>query len=302
VNNFIILSFIIFFKRIQSLICQTNQNIKKNDLKGNFQMPSEDIIKFEFESLENLIDNDDNHKKELYILDKNLVRYKEIFPYKHNIITISNEHKVINASWVNTPNEHCYIAAQGPLDNTKEDFWQMCFEYNVKVIVMLCQEEEDKRVKCATYWKLENSPNFEITSKEVEKNDAFIIRKIEVTMKKNSERKTFEHIQYLCWPDYNIPNLNAIYEQFAILLKFVDDKRGTGPIVVHCSAGIGRTGTFISFHILYHEIMNQLSNGNDHIKFNVFNTVRKMKEYRMYSVQTLNQYQLIYYLISSLLN
>ena len=48
--------------------------------------------------------------------------------------------------------------------------------------------------------------------------------------------------------------------------------------------------------------MNQLSNGNDHIKFNVFNTVRKMKEYRMYSVQTLNQYQLIYYLISSLLN
>ena len=70
-NNFIILSFIIFFKRIQSLICQTNQNIKKNALKGNFQLTSEDKIKFEFESLQNLIDNDDNHKKELYILDKN---------------------------------------------------------------------------------------------------------------------------------------------------------------------------------------------------------------------------------------
>ena len=178
----------------------------------------------------------------------------------------------------------------------------MCFEYYVKVIVMLCQEVEKGLPKCATYWKLENSPNFEITYKEVEKNDSFIIRKIEVTNKKINERRAFDHIQYLVWPDHDIPKLENIYDQFKILLKFVDEKRGIGPIVVHCSAGVGRTGTFISFYILYHEIIDQLYNGSDEIKFNVFNTVRKLKEYRMYSVQKVEQYKLIYHLISLVLS
>ena len=71
-------------------------------------------------------------------MDSQLCRYNSIFPYKYNIVKISNEHQFINASWINLPFEKHFIAAQAPRENTIEDFWQMCFEYNVKVIVMLC--------------------------------------------------------------------------------------------------------------------------------------------------------------------
>ena len=176
----------------------------------------------------------------------------------------------------------------------------MCFQYDVNVIVMLCNEIESGRNKCSSYWNIVNPVQFKTYTEEKEKNNEFIIRKIEVTNLKNNQCRTFAHIQFKDWPDHDTPNIVNAYHNFEIFFKFVEDKKGKGPVVIHCSAGIGRTGVFATVQILYKEIMNKINNGQD-IEFNIFNTVRKIKECRYYSVDNINQYKFIYQLIEELL-
>ena len=76
---------------------------------------------------------------------------------------------------------HYYIATQGPNDNTIEDFWQMCFDYNINVIIMLCKEFEDGKKKCSPYWDIKNPKNFKtLNINLIEQNQIFTIRKIEI--------------------------------------------------------------------------------------------------------------------------
>lgn len=261
---------------------------------------SKKYIEREYQKLVELTDNDQDHKNELQYLDPKFCRYKEIYPYKHNIVKISNEDIYINGSWIDIPIKSTYIATQGPKDNTMDDFWQMCFEYNVNVIVMLCSVIEDGRNKCSAYWNIETPIHFKTKCNELEKNNVFVIRKIEVTNIETNQTKTFDHIQFTDWPDHHTPNIDQAYHNFEVLFKFVEDKKGKGPVVIHCSAGIGRTGVFATVQILYKEIMNKIKNGQD-IEFNIFNTVRKIKECRLYSVDNINQYKFIYQLIEELL-
>lgn len=261
---------------------------------------SKKYIEQEYQKIIELTDNDQAHKNALHYLDPQLCRYREIYPYKNNIIKISNEHQYINGSWVDIPYKHTYIATQGPKDNTMEDFWQMCFDYNVNVIVMLCSEIEDGKKKCSAYWDIKTPLHFKTVAKILESNNVFIIRKIEVTNLKNNQCRTFDHIQFTDWPDHRTPNIANAYHNFEIFFKFVEDKKGKGPVVIHCSAGIGRTGVFATVQILYKEIMSKIKNGQN-IEFNIFNTVRKVKECRLYSVDNINQYHFIYQLIEELL-
>ncbi len=236
-----------------------------------------------------------------------LCRYREIFPYKHNVVKISNEHEYINASWINFPYEKYFISSQGPKDFTIEDFWQMCFDYNVNVIVMLCNLKEKEKEKCAAYWEIKNPKNFKIcqikniTDNDINK-DIIIKKEIVVENLKDKKIKTITHIHFTQWPDEDTPNIKNVVQIFENVFKFVEIKKEKDPVVIHCSGGVGRTGTFEALYMLYNEIMNQINNNsNEKITFNIFNLVRKLKESRHYSVQTAKQYQFIYYFIDELL-
>jgi protein tyrosine phosphatase len=197
---------------------------------------------------------------------------------------------------------HYYIATQGPNDNTIEDFWQMCFQYGVNIIIMLCNVFEDNRKKCSEYWDIKTPKIFKVKNVNIIKNDdTFIEKEIEIQKIENNETRKFFHIQFKCWPDHQTPDPERAFHNFETLFKFVEEKKKKkSPIVIHCSAGIGRTGVFSAVQILYNEIMGKI-NTNQDIHFNIFNTVRKIKECRLYSVDNVNQYSFIYELIEELL-
>ena len=234
-------------------------------------------------------------------LNPKLCRYKDILPYKDNIIKISNENQYINGSWINIPKKGSFIATQGPKDNTIEDFWQMCFDYNINVIIMLCNEIEDGKKKCTSYWHIKMPKKFKtVNIIKTENNEFFVQRKIEILNIKTNNKKMFSHIQFKQWPDHKIPNLHNVLLNFEKLFNFLDYNKGKSPPVIHCSAGAGRTGVFICLYILYKEIIENIKS-KQNIQFNIFNLVRKIKECRLYSVENLNQYFFIYLFIEELL-
>ena len=135
--------------------------------------------------------------------------------------------------------------------------------------------------------------------KKIEKN---IIQR-NITISKNNEHKVVTQLQYIGWPDHGIPNINEAYPSFLFIGNFILNNKDKCPVIVHCSAGVGRTGTFISMFSLYKEILAQKDQKDkDIIQFNIFNLVRKMKEMRIYMVQTNLQYIYIHQFVRYLLN
>ena len=234
-----------------------------------------------------------------------LDRYSDIKPYKHNKVEISTASKYINASPINIgTKEKLFISTQGPKQETIEDFWTMVYDYKSQVIVMLCKEFEGGRKKCENYWDVKMK-NFEIKrqEKDQEYNDytirTFILKKIS-----NKEERKVVQIHYKGWPDHGIPDVSnkKVFEVFCEINKKVDelnDKKN--PIIVHCSAGVGRTGTFVSMYLLEKEIDKQIKDKKNEIRINIFNLVRKIKEMRLYMVQTDSQYQFVYLFVKYLL-
>ena len=259
-----------------------NEPIKKNLNK------SEEEIKNEFLLLKKLIDNDEKHYSKLVEeSDKN--RYCDIRPYIYNKVPLSNNN-YINASFINIPKKNFSIVTQGPLENTIEDFWQMIFDYNIKVIIMLCKLTENGKEKCFDYWNEENL-SFDVQLIEEKKENINLkIRKFKVS--KRGKTKNIIQYNFIGWNDHNVPLVNEIFDVFINMFKLIDIFKGNYPFVMHCSAGVGRTGTFITLYILYKEIEWQVNNSD--IKFNIFNLVRKLKEMRMYLVENITQYLFLY--------
>lgn len=227
-------------------------------------------------------------------------RYSDIRTYKNNTVQISNN-KYINASFVHIPNLNNYIATQGPLESTCEDFWTMIYDYNVNVILMLCSLNENGYEKCANYWEADLI-NFDIKIiKKTEINKHLIQREIQLTNKNANKVKCLKQLQFIGWPDHGVPNVNLIYDTFIEMMKIIYDNKSNSPCVVHCSAGVGRTGTFICCINLCEEILRDLYGGKDSIKFSVLGLVRKMKEMRLMLVENIKQYFFIYGFIEKFL-
>ena len=232
---------------------------------------------------------------------KDLCRYSDIRPYEDNYIKLDSGNIFINASWIHIPYPYYFIATQGPLINTVEDFFQMCRIFEVQLIVMLCEVIEDNKEKCLKYWDVKGLNKYEIGKRQETTfiaND-ILLRKLTIrNIKKNEYRgKDIDQIQFIKWEDHQ----GLTYEYFGKIIKiieFIDGYKKENkdkPIIVHCSAGVGRTGTFICMYNLYHEIKEQIKNKEKkEIKFSIMNLVRKIKEMRMYSVENENQYNVLY--------
>ena len=274
---------------------------------GNNGFPSNKNLQNEYYLLQKFIDYDEEHNNNLDEEFNELCRYSDVKTYKYNKITINTEKKYINASPINIFSQNYFISTQGPIEKTIEDFWTMIDEYNCKIILMLCKLKELERPKCAFYWNPENKmEKYTIVVSSENKiqinNNELTIRKIKLINNKTKEEKETTQLHYEGWPDHGVPDVNQAFEVFEYMIKEVDKLKGNGPGVIHCSAGVGRTGTFISIYILYKEIFGQINNNNiSEIKFSIFNIVRKLKEMRLLMVQTIEQYIFIYNFIDILL-
>ena len=235
----------------------------------------------------------------------NLDRYSDIKPYKHNKISINNGKRYINASPINIgKKEKYFISTQGPKPETIEDFWTMVYENNSNVIVMLCNVTEGGRIKCENYWEKPQMKKFSVEIQNEEKSKMHTIRTLKLKIKEKNEERIINQIHFTAWPDHGIPDISdgKVFQDFCEINQKVDELNNkNNPMIVHCSAGVGRTGTFVSMYLLEKEINEQINAKKEYIRFNIFNLVRKIKEMRMYMVQSEVQYEFIYAYVKYLL-
>ena len=173
---------------------------------------------------------------------------------------------------------------------------------------MLCDIIENNKEKCLKYWDVKGLKKYEIgkrTETTALDKDIFF-RKLRIRNASSKEYigKDIDQIQFIGWDDHE----GLTYEYFEKILDIINileqykKDREEAPIVVHCSAGVGRSGTFICLYILYHEIMEQIVDKKIiEIKFSIMNLVRKIKEMRLYSVENENQYNALYLFANYLL-
>ncbi|XP_056002510.1 receptor-type tyrosine-protein phosphatase alpha-like [Ostrea edulis] len=221
-------------------------------------------------------------------LDKN--RFKSTLPYDHSRVVLkqrwsASDNDYINANYIKDTNgEKRYIATQGPRENTVEDFWRLIWQERVKDIVMLTNLVETGKKKCAKYWP-DKDKHLSMGRCRVYLSDetiyAFhVVRKLTVERVDLTQRRTITQFHYTAWPDHDIPEELGLIQ----FHRYVSTRYRPGPpLLVHCSAGVGRSGTYIGLDSL-------LIQGKEKGRINVFEFVKQMRQDRMIMVQTPEQY------------
>ncbi|XP_039879473.1 receptor-type tyrosine-protein phosphatase H-like isoform X2 [Simochromis diagramma] len=181
-----------------------------------------------------------------------------------------------------------YIATQGPLPSTVNDFWRMIWEQRVKRIVMVTNCIEGGRTKCEQYWPADSKSclygELLVTMRSEQQETNWTLREFNLKDRKTSEERTVKHFHFTAWPDHGVPECTEVLIQFRGLMRqHIEREGGKAPTVVHCSAGVGRTGTIISLDVLLQQLEKEQAVG-----INAF--VHKMRLSRPYMVQTESQY------------
>ncbi|XP_068535660.1 receptor-type tyrosine-protein phosphatase alpha isoform X2 [Anas acuta] len=226
-------------------------------------------------------------------------RYVNILPYDHSRVHLTPVEGVpdsdyINASFINGYQEkNKFIAAQGPKEETVNDFWRMIWEQNTATIVMVTNLKERKECKCAQYWPDQGCwtyGNIRVSVEDVTVLVDYTVRKFciqqvgDVTNKKPQRLVTQFH--FTSWPDFGVPFTPIGMLKFLKKVKTCNPQYA-GAIVVHCSAGVGRTGTFIVIDAM-------LDMMHAERKVDVYGFVSRIRAQRCQMVQTDMQYVFIY--------
>lgn len=248
-------------------------------------------------------------------------RYNHVWPFEHNRVKIKEcregDDDYINASHLKAPfGQGSYIASQAPLPSTFEDFWKVVWEQGSRVIVMLTRETEMGRVKCHQYWPTPEQPVMEFGPLKVRlvtsfhpdaAEDTILVRQMQLShagQGKEADRAVTQ-IQYVGWPDFGVPDTPLAVLKVIELAHAYDVPVSGGPMVVHCSAGCGRTGTFCVIDSVLTEIKNHRADSNIQLAVgsqknnspptdSVFDAVSKFREQRLSMVQCLRQYVFCY--------
>ncbi|XP_075181593.1 receptor-type tyrosine-protein phosphatase beta-like [Anomaloglossus baeobatrachus] len=220
-------------------------------------------------------------------------RYTNVLPYDVSRVVLSSlgdpTEDYINANYIpgyNSPKE--YIAAQGPLPRTVNDFWRMVWEKDVLAIIMLTKCVELGKVKCEEYWPHRSARIYGNLS--VSMNDETVLqdwttRDFTLVNMKTRQSKAVRHFHFTAWPDHGVPKATSVLIEFIRLVReyVTNDDSMRSPMVVHCSAGVGRTGTFIALD----RIMKQIEVES---QIDVYGVVCDLRMHRALMVQTENQY------------
>ncbi|XP_023284603.1 receptor-type tyrosine-protein phosphatase F-like [Seriola lalandi dorsalis] len=198
----------------------------------------------------------------------------------------------INASFIDGYRQQkAYMATQGPLAETTEDFWRMLWEHNSTIVVMLTKLREIGREKCHQYWPAERSARYQyfVVDPMAEYNmPQYILREFKVTDARDGQSRTIRQFQFTDWPEQGVPKTGEGFIDFIGQVHKTKEQFGQdGPITVHCSAGVGRTGVFITLSIILERMRYEGA-------VDLFQTVKMLRTQRPAMVQTEDQYQLCY--------
>ncbi|KAK6622142.1 protein tyrosine phosphatase, non-receptor type 11 [Polyplax serrata] len=253
--------------------------------------------------------------------NRNKNRYKNILPFDHTRVKLKNADptvpgsEYINANYIRQePQEGAglagsevglksYIATQGCLPSTVADLWTMVWQENVRVIVMTTKEIERGKNKCARYWpdkgQTKDYGSVRVTSVSETSTSDYTLRQFLVSSEEGTEEKTIYHYHFQAWPDHGVPSdpgcvLNFLHDVNARQESIPD----AGPVLVHCSAGIGRTGTFIVIDMILDMIKRQ---GPD-CEIDIQRTIQMVRSQRSGMVQTEAQYKFVYLAVQHYIN
>ncbi|XP_071493676.1 tyrosine-protein phosphatase non-receptor type 4-like isoform X1 [Diadema antillarum] len=224
-------------------------------------------------------------------------RYRDISPYDATrvILQDADTGDYINANLINMeiPGSSLvnrYIAAQGPLPNTVSDFWYMVWEQKSTLIVMLTTNVERGRVKCHKYWPdyedtLKFGPDLEIRCTRCDETPSFAYRDFIIANTETKEERVVLQMQYVAWPDHGVPDDSSDFLDFVLRVRQCRVGMEV-PTVVHCSAGIGRTGVLVTM-----ETAMCLIEANEPVY--PLDIVRMMRDQRPMLIQTAAQYKFV---------
>ncbi|XP_071217277.1 receptor-type tyrosine-protein phosphatase S-like isoform X4 [Salvelinus alpinus] len=198
----------------------------------------------------------------------------------------------INASYIDGyRQQRGYMATQGPLAETTEDFWRMLWEHNSTIVVMLTKLREMGREKCHQYWPAERSARYQyfVVDPMAEYNmPQYILREFKVTDARDGQSRTVRQFQFTDWPEQGVPKSGEGFIDFIGQVHKTKEQFGQdGPISVHCSAGVGRTGVFITLSIVLERMRYEGA-------VDIFQTVKMLRTQRPAMVQTEDEYQFSY--------
>uniref|UniRef100_A0A8V5FLT2 Tyrosine-protein phosphatase n=1 Tax=Melopsittacus undulatus TaxID=13146 RepID=A0A8V5FLT2_MELUD len=224
-------------------------------------------------------------------MDKN--RYKDVLPYDATRIILQGDEDYINANYVNMEIPSVgivnrYIATQGPLPHTCAHFWQVVWDHKLSLIIMLTTLTERGRTKCHQYWPdppdVMEYGSFRVRCHSEDCTIAYVVREMMITNIETEQHHTVTHLQYVAWPDHGVPDDSMDFLEFVTCMR--PKRVKNEPVLVHCSAGIGRTGVLVTM-----ETAMCLIERNQPVY--PLDIVRKMRDQRAMMVQTSSQYKFV---------
>ena len=268
-----------------------------------------------------------------------LNRYRDVIPYHHSLVTLEDpvhygaKHgpsNYINASWIrdlqmedmvtgvlnSDPGGMTYIAAQGPIAETCESFWKMMVEKKVGTVVMLTKCFERNMLKCEEYYppKVSQRKKFgTVTVETLDSNDwnGTTHRLITVSFQRNEDSNpvswSVDHYQIESWPDHGVPDSPEILYNILGVLAELHNK---GPVVIHCSAGIGRSGVVIALDMMMRRLQGvskllTSKNITETTAFQLLNleeVVKVMRQQRSCMVQNAKQFKFCFRVLLQILS
>nr|XP_023652402.1 tyrosine-protein phosphatase non-receptor type 1 isoform X2 [Paramormyrops kingsleyae] len=227
-------------------------------------------------------------------------RYRDVSPFDHSRICLQlGTNDYINASLISVQEtQRSYILTQGPLPNTCGHFWEMVWEQQSRGVVMLNRVVEKGSVKCAQYWPSHanremvfEDTNFKLTLVSENVKSYYTVRHLELENLSTQETREILHFHYTTWPDFGVPESPASFLNFLFKVRESGCLNSDhGPVVVHCSAGIGRSGTFC----LVDTCLLLMSLRKDPSSVYVREVLLEMRQYRMGLIQTADQLRFSY--------
>ncbi|XP_010218041.1 PREDICTED: receptor-type tyrosine-protein phosphatase alpha [Tinamus guttatus] len=223
-------------------------------------------------------------------------RVLQIIPYEFNRVIIPVKRGEENTDYVNASfidgyrQKDSYIASQGPLQHTIEDFWRMIWEWKSCSIVMLTELEERGQEKCAQYWPSDGAVSYgdiTVELKKEEECESYRVRDLLVTNTRENKSRQIRQFHFHGWPEVGIPSDGKGMINIIAAVQKQQQQSGNHPITVHCSAGAGRTGTFCALSTVLERVKAEGI-------LDVFQTVKSLRLQRPHMVQTLEQYEFCY--------
>lgn len=222
-------------------------------------------------------------------------RYGNVVAYDHSRVVLRPIDNIVGSDYINANfcdgyrKPDAYIATQGPLPNTVGDFWRMVWEQKSRTIVMMTQLEERGRVKCVQYWPTrepETHHGITISVSMVEELAYYSIRTFKIQQVQSNEVREIKQFQYTAWPDHGVPDHPTPFLMFLRRIK-ISNPPNAGPLIVLCSAGVGRTGCYIVIDSMIERIKYENS-------IDIYGHVTCLRAQRNYIVQTEDQYMFIH--------